>query len=192
MDKKRVRQQMKNKLGKINKLVYEQLSFQIARRLFALEEWKKARVIGITVSRMPEVDTWQIIKRGWEEGKQITVPKCNSANRSMTFYELISFCELETVYFGLFEPDPAKTCPVDDADIDLLIVPGLAFDKKGYRLGFGGGYYDRFLAAYTGASISLAFSQQMIQDLPVEKHDLPVQKLVTEAGLVQCEPARCE
>lgn len=76
---------------------------------------------------------------------------------------------------------------MDPADIDLLLVPGLAFMNNGYRLGFGGGYYDRFLKLYKKQTASLAFSSQIVSQLPVESHDIPVQKIITEERIIECD-----
>ncbi|PAQ14826.1 5-formyltetrahydrofolate cyclo-ligase [Bacillaceae bacterium SAOS 7] len=177
---------MKEVLANMSKLEYEQYSFQIARQLGSLPLWQSAETIAVTVSQVPEVDTWALITRGWEEGKNIVVPKCDPSDRSMTYYHLTSFCELEMVYSGLYEPDPTQTNRVDAKTIDLLIVPGLAFDKKGYRLGFGGGYFDRFLEHFEGKTVALLFSQQLLTEVPTETYDLPVQQLITEKEIYTC------
>lgn len=164
--------------------MYEDYSYQIAQRLFNDDDWKQASVIGITVSRFPEVDTYQIIRKAWEQNKTVTVPKCTREERQLTFRILRQFQELESVYFGLYEPIEDRTEAVSSNSIDLLIVPGLAYSYQGYRIGFGGGYYDRFLTSYDGKTISLAFSLQMVNQLPVEPHDLPVSKIITNQEVI--------
>ena len=186
-----MRQQVKEELSKIDRLTYEQYSFQIARHLFSLPEWQEAETIAVTVSNVPEVDTWQIIRQGWIEGKRVVVPKCVPAERGLNFHELTAFTELETVYYGLYEPAPLRTYPVDRSQMDLILVPGLAFSRSGSRLGFGGGYYDRFLEGYNGKTAALAFSQQLVEKLPKEPHDLPVKKIITEQEVIFCNLA-CE
>lgn len=180
MEKKAFRNMVREQLKKINLLEYEDCSYQISRMLATDPYWEQAQTVGITVSKHPEVDTWQIIRKGWEEGKRMVVPKCLPKSRTMVFRELTRFSQLESVYSGLFEPIESETEEVFPKDIDLLIVPGLAFTKKGYRLGVGGGYYDRFLQNYHGRTLSLAFSVQVVEALPIEQHDLPVQKIITE------------
>lgn len=189
VNKQIVRRQIKEKLSMLNKLSYEQHSFQIARQLFSLKEWKEARTVAVTVSNVPEVDTWQIIRQGWLEGKEMAVPKCLPAEKKLTFQLLSSFAELEKVYFGLYEPRIESTSPVDRSQMDLILVPGLAFSRSGGRLGFGGGYYDRFLTGYSGRTAALAFSEQLIAELPTEPHDLPVQRIITEQEVIVCDSA---
>ncbi|MGM7635561.1 5-formyltetrahydrofolate cyclo-ligase [Bacillus sp. Hm123] len=186
MEKQLLRRNMKEVLANVSKLEYEQYSFQIVQRLCSSPLWQSAKTVAVTVSRDFEVDTWALITRGWEEGKTVVVPKCNPTDRSMTYFQLTSFHELETVYSGLYEPDPVQTNKVDPRMIDLLIVPGLAFDKRGYRLGFGGGYFDRFLENFEGETVSLLFSQQLLTEVPTEAYDLPVQQLIMENGIHTC------
>ncbi|EPE60492.1 5-formyltetrahydrofolate cyclo-ligase family protein [Exiguobacterium sp. S17] len=83
---------------------------------------------------------------------------------------------------GILEPTTAET----DLDIDTCIVPGRVFDRSGYRIGWGGGYYDRFLATYRGATIALAYDVQVLDEIPIEPHDIPVELIVTEREMIRC------
>ncbi|MBS4194686.1 5-formyltetrahydrofolate cyclo-ligase [Lederbergia citri] len=186
MDKKTIRKSYKDELKSLDRITYEHWSYMIANELFLTDEWKNAETIGITVSHFPEVDTWQIIRRGWEAGKKIVVPKCYPSENKMEFRQITAFDQLETVFFGLFEPKEAKTMKVENDEIHLLIVPGLVFNREGFRVGFGGGYYDRFLTGFNGATISLCFSMQISEKLPIENHDIPVGKIITEEEVIIC------
>lgn len=181
-DKAAVRKEVMAKLAKLEKPLHKYLSYEIATTLFKDPLWKNAKTIAITISRFPEVDTYQIIRKAWEEGKHVAIPKCLPENREMVFRELTQFDQLESVYYGLLEPIEAKTKAVSIDSIDLLIVPGLAFTVEGYRLGVGGGYYDRFLLKYKGETVALAFESQLVPSLPMEPHDLPVGKIITAKG----------
>ena len=187
MDKKQMRKEKKELLSSLDRNRYEHKSYLIALGLYGTEEWQNSKTIAITVSNFPEVETWQIIKRGWEEGKNIVVPKCSPSDKRLIFYKLDSFDQLEKVFFGLFEPNPPKTVRVEKEDIELVVVPGLAFMRNGYRLGFGGGYYDRFLEQYNGMTASLAFQEQLVEKVPVEQFDLPVSKIISEREIIFCE-----
>ncbi|KON90252.1 hypothetical protein AF332_09655 [Sporosarcina globispora] len=180
MDKKALRKEMLDKLKELSKPEYEQRSYEIARSLYSSPLWSQASTIGITVSKPPEADTWQIIRKAWEEGKRVAVPKCIPQSKQLVFRELNSFMELESVFYGLWEPNPDKTDEVHREEIETLIVPGLAYLKSGFRLGFGGGYYDRFLEHYKGRTVSLAFELQLINGIPVEDHDKPVEMIITD------------
>lgn len=185
MIKQQLRQEMKNQLACITKPLYEEQSYLIAQRLYQQPEWIDATTVGITISNPPEVDTYQIIKKAWELGKRVVVPKCDPKTKQLHFRQLDRFSQLETVFFGLYEPITALTSELKTNEIDLLIVPGLAFTKEGYRLGFGGGYYDRLLMDYQGMVLSLAFDIQIVPNLPIEGHDLPVAKIITDLEVVE-------
>lgn len=187
MNKKSIRKNMSNRLQAMDRMTYEQMSYKIATELIGTDEWKKSSVIGLTVSRFPEVDTWQLIRTGWGQGKKMAVPKCIPASKGMSFRKLSAFTQLESSFFGLFEPIDSETEKTQKEEIDLLIVPGLVYSKNGYRIGFGGGYYDRFLKDYKGTSVSLAFSIQLAESVPFEAHDIPVGKIITEKGVFDCK-----
>jgi 5-formyltetrahydrofolate cyclo-ligase len=186
LDKKEWRKKMKNTLSSLTKQEYEQYSYLISKALFSTKEWQEANVVGVTVSIPPEVDTWQLIREAWNQKKKVAVPKCIPSEKRLQFRRLNSFLELETVFYGLLEPIPERTAKIAPEEMDLLLVPGLAFMNNGYRLGFGGGYYDRFLEQYRGDTLSLAFSCQIVSQLPVEEHDIPVQKIITEERIIEC------
>ncbi|MDQ0175191.1 5-formyltetrahydrofolate cyclo-ligase [Bacillus chungangensis] len=184
MKKIDLRNEMKEKLAALEQPEYEQYSYMIANQLFKQSMWMDAETIGITISRKPEVDTWQIIRKGWELGKRIVVPKCEPSTKEMTFRVLTAFTQLEKIYYHLFEPIEKETEAVAQKEIDLLLVPGLLFCQNGFRIGFGGGYYDRYLTTFTGKTASLAFSFQVVEKLPVEDHDIPVQTIMTEKSIL--------
>lgn len=184
MDKKQLRIQMKGKLSSITKPLYEDKSYLIAQNLYREQSWMEANTIGITVSNQPEVDTYQIIRKAWELRKRVVVPKCIPGEKIMSFRILDRFSQLESVFYGLYEPIVQETIEVTKNEIDLLIVPGLAYTREGARLGFGGGYFDRYLQDYDGLTLSLAFSDQLVPTLPIENFDLPVAKIITEQEVI--------
>lgn len=186
MNKLQYRNMVKQKLALIKDDTYEKMSNQIAHRLYENTYWKTAATIGITISKGKEVNTYPIIQQGWEEGKKIAVPKCYPKEKRMEFRYIHSFDQLESVYFGLKEPIVAETELCEAKEIDLMIVPGIVFDPKGYRIGYGGGYYDRYLKHFHQQTISLAFSCQIIDKIPFDDHDIPVKQIITEIGAVNC------
>ncbi|MFB6465812.1 5-formyltetrahydrofolate cyclo-ligase [Cytobacillus sp. Hz8] len=185
LDKKLLRKEIQRKLSSIPKSQYEQLSSMVASHLFKDEDYQKAETVGITISRAPEVDTYKIISRAWKDGKKIVVPKCNPRERTMIFREIQSFDQLEMVYYGLLEPIVEKTRAVEKKEIELLIVPGLGFTPDGGRLGFGGGFYDRFLQDFRNPLLALAFEEQIVSQIPMESHDIRIPKIITEKGYVK-------
>lgn len=185
INKTSLRKNMKKSLANMTKSLYEEYSSQIAERLYNEVEWQRAKVIGITISKHPEVDTLRIIQKAWEQQKQVVVPKCYPDTREMKFRLLQNFSQLESVYSGLLEPIEVETEQIESGKIDLLIVPGLAYTYLGQRLGFGGGYYDRYLLNYNGDTVSLAFDLQIISIIHNEKHDIPVAKIITNEKVFQ-------
>jgi len=165
-------------------------STAILENLYLSKEFASARTIGVTISRFPEVDTYPLIEFAWKSGKQVVVPKCIPQTREMDFRVITSMNDLETVYMDLKEPIVGRTIPVDKKRIDLQIVPGVLFSDEGFRIGFGGGYYDRYLTDYSGERISLAFENQTSQEVPIEEHDIPVNKIITENRVIQCREIR--
>ncbi|MGE7919425.1 5-formyltetrahydrofolate cyclo-ligase [Viridibacillus sp. NPDC093762] len=192
MDKKTLRRDMRTQLAQMSKAQYDAYSFQIHEKLLRESTIKKANIIGLTISAFPEVNTIPLIEKLWSQGKRVAVPKCEPKTRAMIFYEITSFDQLETVYMQLKEPIPALTKEVPNEEINCLIVPGVVFDQFGYRVGFGGGYYDRYLASYNGERITLAFGVQLIHKVPTDQYDLPVHKIITETSVINCLEYRKE
>ncbi|WNB93538.1 5-formyltetrahydrofolate cyclo-ligase [Bacillus sp. NEB1478] len=183
MTKSEWRKKIKQLLVSIEENERKERSIKISKLLLQTLQWKKSKCIGITISRNFELDTSMIIEMAWKEGKTICVPKCYKENRKMEFRELHSFEDLENVYMDLYEPKVDKTEVIQPERIDLLVVPGLVFDRSGYRIGYGGGYYDRYLANFNGNTVSLAFIDQISENLPHEKFDIPVEQIISETGL---------
>ena len=186
MNKKIIRNEMIETLKKMNHTKYKQLSLLIKDGVVASPEFLESEIIGITISRFPEVDTRLIIEAAWAQGKEVAVPKCNPETRTMDFRLIKSFEDLETIYMDLLEPIVTETTSVLKEDISLQIVPGVVFSDEGYRIGFGGGYYDRYMKEFQGEVLSLAFEKQTGKPVPVESHDIPVGKIITEKGIRYC------
>jgi len=177
---------MKAKLKRIPIEIYERKCLFIYRRLFTEDVWKQARSIGITLSINREVETREIIKEAWKLKKIVAVPKSDPKSRELTFYALESFEQLEPGHFGIMEPKTDAAAIVQNDEIDLLFVPGLVFDRNGYRIGYGGGYYDRFLAQFQQKTLSLAFSCQVVDEIPRYDYDRPVDCIITENETIYC------
>jgi 5-formyltetrahydrofolate cyclo-ligase len=186
-EKKKMRKKVKQLLTQLTDKEKQEYSEAIAEKLYALSAWKKAKCIGITISRGNEVHTLPIIEKAWCEGKKICVPKCDPDEKTMVFREIHSFAQLESVYFGLLEPIEDITKEVEAAEMDLMVVPGIVFSRDGYRIGYGGGYYDRYLQQFTQTTISLAYSVQIVERVPAEPHDIPVQMIITNNEVIVCD-----
>ncbi|WP_410983643.1 5-formyltetrahydrofolate cyclo-ligase [Bacillus cereus] len=179
-EKVRLRKKIVEQMNSLSKEQHKTLSEQIVFSLYEQQEWREAKTIGITLSMEHEVNTYVIIEQAWREGKKVVVPKCNRETRTMTFRQITNFDQLETVYMSLREPIPALTVEIEANEIDLLFVPGVAYTRRGERIGYGGGYYDRYLLQYEGKTLSLAFDFQIVSYIPTESFDQNVQKIITE------------
>jgi 5-formyltetrahydrofolate cyclo-ligase len=190
MDKKEWRGTIMTRLKGLSEQEKQFKSKAIYQHLLHLSTWETSLTIGVTISTTKEINTRPIIEKAWEWEKQVAVPKCLPQTKQLDFRKLDNFSQLESVYFGLQEPIVAETSPIQPEHMALLIVPGLCFDSRGYRIGFGGGYYDRFLENYQGITVALAYEEQLIEKLPEEAHDIPVDFLVTPKGVVTCSKTK--
>ena len=157
------------------------LDFCIAQKLFSLDEYKNADKILVFVSLFDEIDTESIINSALSSGKTVAVPYCKNKFGEMEFYLINSLDELKTGTFGVREPDIEINKKLEDFEKSIIIVPGLSFDRDGNRIGYGGGYYDRFLANYSGVSIGLCYGEMMFDSIPTDKYDIPVDIVVTDS-----------
>lgn len=154
----------------------------IADNLFATPQFQEADAIFTYLSVGEEVDTRHIIEHAWSLGKTVAVPRCIKGSRNMAWHTIESFDNLVKSSFGIEEP--AEDAPaINPAQIGnaIALVPGFAFDDQGYRIGYGGGFYDVFLEQFAGTSIGLCRARFMNEKpLPHEEHDLAVDLVLTE------------
>ncbi|MCR8853170.1 5-formyltetrahydrofolate cyclo-ligase [Lysinibacillus fusiformis] len=187
MDKTTLRNKVRETLAIMNEEVYIRQSKAVVQRVLQEPYIIEANTIGITISNQPEVDTILLIEELWQLGKKVAVPKCHPKTREMTFYAIESFAQLETVYMHLREPIPERCELVDANEMDIILVPGVVFDRLGYRIGYGGGYYDRYILNYKkGKLMSLLFEEQIVNRVPTEEHDCPVDIIVTPTERIDC------
>lgn len=156
------------------------LDKKIAQSFLSLDEYKQSKKLFVFVSSKIEVDTSDIIRRAFNDGKQVAVPKCTDKNGKMEFYFISSVNQLEKGSFGIMEPNTDICEQVKELNDGLCVVPGICFDMYGYRIGFGKGYYDRFLERFGGVTVGLCYSKCTERELPRGNHDRPVDILITE------------
>ena len=159
------------------------------RMLNFLQTWdifNEAGIIHIFLPILDEPETRKIIEFSWKSGKQIVVP-CVLPNKPELFHSrLNSFEDLRPGALGVLEPSPERRIAFTPERFDLVIVPGVAFDRLGGRLGYGKGYYDRFLDQTLAFRLALAFEFQLLQSIPTETHDIPMDGILTENGIYFC------
>ena len=160
----------------------------IASRVLESSAYRQANVLLGYAALPEEIQTDGILCRALAEGKVLYLPRCLDDDGHMAFYRVQALEELESGSFGVREP--ALTAPTYNMDLDgqaLCLVPGLCFDGKGYRLGYGKGYYDRFLATFRGVTLGLCYDDFLQECLPAGAYDLPVQQMATESRVFAVE-----
>jgi 5-formyltetrahydrofolate cyclo-ligase len=158
----------------------------ILKKLTALKEYQQASLILTYVSTAIEVDTHRLIRQALQEGKKVAVPWCVPGKVDMKFYLIDRLEDLEPGSFGVLEPVPGRhrelkgTVNEKDLKESFCVLPGLGFDLCGYRLGYGKGYYDRFLSGYPGVTAGVCYTACLKTQLPHGRYDRMMDILVTE------------
>ena len=155
----------------------------IAAYFCAWPKYRAADTVLFFLSMADEPQTAALIEDAWRAGKKVAVPLMGEVYGVMEAAVLDGWDGLVTGRLGLKMPDPAKTRRIAPDDIGLVVVPGVAFDRTGRRLGMGAGYYDRFLPQASSACLmGLAWSAQIVPEVPAEEHDVRMDYLLTETG----------
>lgn len=163
-------------------------SLAVLEKIWQVEEFRKAATIFIYVNFRSEVETLPLISQCLAGKKRVAVPLTDKKNNRLVPYGIRDpGRQLKPGYCGIPEPVPAHSEPIDPGLIDAIILPGSVFDAAGGRLGYGGGYYDRFLesAAPAAFRIGLAFEMQIVAAVPLLPHDQKLQTLVTENRIIK-------
>jgi 5-formyltetrahydrofolate cyclo-ligase len=183
MNKQAVRRTLRETLAGMSDADRHAKSVAACRFVCSSPEFAAAHVVMLYLSTSTEVDTAPIALRGWQDGKQVVVPKVSWDQRRILPVEISSLKDGLTTTGPVREPIGGKPIPLDL--IDLVIVPGLGFTATGFRIGRGMGFYDRFLAQpdFVGRSCGLAFEEQVVETLPVLDHDVPLSMLATDSGI---------
>jgi 5-formyltetrahydrofolate cyclo-ligase len=158
----------------------------IKKKLMGLPEFKKSEIILFYVSIRGEVKTESLISEALEQGKRVLVPFVDLGKDEMMISEIRDLDELEPGAFGIPEPKHPKEFPLKK--IDLVVTPGIAFDRNGNRVGFGTGFYDKFLVKLRDnvPFIALAYDFQILKEIPAGKRDIKIHKIVTEKEVIKC------
>lgn len=159
-----------------------------ARHLRAAAPYQAARTLLLYWATGSEVPTGAAVAAALEAGKRVCLPRVLPDGRLAVHRVCDPARELVAGFRGLLEPDPARTPAVAPGSLDLVVVPGLAFDRRGMRLGYGLGYFDRFLAGLPRRTwrVGLAYGGQVLPRLPADPWDVPLHLIVTERGILAC------
>ena len=179
-DKQALRAHFKQQRALVAQEKQAERDAEILSRLLVLPEYRHCKTVFTYVSKRGEVATESLIQAAWASGKQVAVPRCNAQNGEMQFYQITSWNDLQKGKFGLREPNNACLLADPSQTDALCIVPGLCFDANGYRIGYGGGYYDRFLPQFAGKTVGLCPAAAVVLRVPRESTDQAVHMIITE------------
>ncbi|NOR05335.1 MAG: 5-formyltetrahydrofolate cyclo-ligase [Deltaproteobacteria bacterium] len=183
------RSQILSKRDRLSFSTMSYLSKKITNSFRKLEEYKNSRMPLIYVSFRSEVDTHQLIRERLNSGLEVAIPKTDVTNRRLETYLLKDWEKgLRPGAYGILEPDVKVATLIRPSQIDMVVVPGSVFDRRCGRYGYGGGYFDRFLSveAPQALRIGLAFSLQVLQEIPLKTHDQRMDIIVTENEILRC------
>lgn len=175
MPKKDLRRAVLAQLKAQDPLIKAERDQALVQRLMASPSYQRSKTVALFLSMAFEVDTAFLIVAAMAAGKQVVIPK-TLAGGQMVFVPYQAD-QLERSSFGVLEPTNMDL--VEKEAIDLILVPGLIWNQQGYRIGFGGGFYDRYLADYEGKTVSLSYDFQIREFLP-EAHDQPVEEVIVD------------
>ncbi len=188
MDKKTLRKEILQKRATLSTENILEYSDIIASKLYEMDSYKEAKTIMSFISFSDEIHTHEIIKGSIKLGKSIVVPVTIPKTREMKVSQVLDFSELEIGYYNILTPKKEFIRFVDPNTIDLILVPGVAFSRNGYRVGYGGGYYDRFFSKLNKEvkKIGLAFDLQIVDKVPTDPFDIPIDLIITEKEIIDC------
>ena len=191
MNKAQLRRELQNSLLSITSQQRGEKSRKACRNLVSIPQFQSASTVMMFLSLPHEVDTSEAILNAWQLGKAVAVPKVSWQQRHMIAVQINSLeTGITTEESGL--QNPTAGVPVAFEEIDLVVTPGLGFDKKGNRLGRGGSYYDRFFAntELKASRCGFGFTEQLVETVPVAEHDEPVDIVVTEKEIIYIKESR--
>lgn len=164
----------------------EKLSKEICNNFLMSDEYKSCKTLLCYIAFNGEVDTSFIISRALSDGKTVGVPVCLDKNGKMEFYKIDSFDDLHNGTFGISEPDVAEEKRIVDFEDCIIVVPALCFDEFGNRLGYGRGYYDRYLQNHSLISFGLCYNMLIIDYVVNDAYDKRVDFVVSEKRIITC------
>jgi len=188
-EKKTLRQDVLSRRDQLNWQEVEVFSAEIAKKMFALPEYIAAGTIMYFLNFAKEVMTLKMLPQTLAHAKRVVAPKTVAKERRLILSEVLDVVDdLAPGLWDIPEPKAERLRPVVPSEIDFVVVPGVAFDEKGNRLGYGGGYYDRFFAQLREGVplVAVTFEVQILPTVPVEVWDRRVDLIITEKRVIDC------
>ncbi len=185
MTKQELRAVFKKRRSGLDRVEIAEKSGKIIRRLTDTAFYQESGTVMAYCSAFGEVDTMGLLACLWADGKSVYVPVCDMEKREAYPVRIKGMADLRPGAYGILEP---KNCLPEAPDkLDMILVPGIAFDRRGGRIGFGMGYYDKLLRNTRAWKAALAYNFQIIDDVFSQPHDVPMDCIITESELIVCE-----
>jgi len=183
--KRALRRQVGAELGRLGPEERAAVSAQARARLAAQPLWHTARRVLLFASLPEELDLWPLLTEALADGKRVALPRFVTETKSYEACEIRDIeRDLRAGHFGIREPGP-DCARLSTTRLDLILVPGVAFDLQGRRLGRGKGYYDQWLKILRGTTCGVAFDQQVVVEIPLEAHDVRLDCILTPTRWVE-------
>ena len=190
-EKKRLRALLKERRAALDTAQKKEWDSAIVEQIAASEQYRRASAILLYAPLSGEINLLPLARLARKDGKAIAFPRCDTSSCTITFYRLEQRERLVAGAYGIFEP-PATAAPCEPDETTLCILPALSFDPRGARLGYGKGYYDRFLKDFPGVAVGAVYQSMILKHVPTEAHDHCVSMLFTEKGVLHCDADRSE
>jgi 5-formyltetrahydrofolate cyclo-ligase len=184
MDKGKIRNEVLKRRNSITAEDKKAKDEFIKNTLVGLAEFEKARAILLYASYKSEADTFGLIKHCFSMAKTVALPKVDALSSELKIYEIKDLRELVSGYQKIPEPDVPEERLLGVNDIDLIIVPGVAFDVQCNRLGYGKGFYDKMLNEKSCPAIALSYEEQIVGSVPAESHDIKMDIIITDKRII--------
>ncbi len=194
-EERQLRQRAKGELRKRMKMTRDALpaearrlrSQRIANAVVAMSEFQAAQTIAAYSAIQSEADVVEVVEQSWTDQKIVAFPRANPETKELVFHRVEALDDLRPGAHGI--PEPVESAPViEKSNIDFALVPALAVDANGFRIGYGGGYYDRALPHLVNAfSCVVAYGFQVISEVPLFSDDAAVDAIVTDTAIIYVE-----
>ncbi|MBQ7836570.1 MAG: 5-formyltetrahydrofolate cyclo-ligase [Clostridia bacterium] len=183
-NKREIRREYRQKRKNLNAEIKAARDTSLCRLITDTKAFKDAEAVLMYAPTADEVDIMPVAEAALTLGKRVYFPLCNTEDNTLSFHRVLKISELEMGHYGILAPPTSSpTYNNESVTASLCLVPGLVFDDHGYRVGYGKGYYDRFLSQFSGMSAGVVYSDFITEDVPRNEFDLKVDMIITERNV---------
>lgn len=185
-NKKELRQHLLQVRSRLSSAYKKECSDIISRKVIHHPMFKQAEAVMLYMPIRGEADVLPVFKTAFSSGKRVILPKTEKEDKSIRCFQVKGCTDLGKGAYGILEPEPSRCQEVGFQEADLVIVPGVGFDVSGFRLGYGGGYYDRLLSRHPDViRIGVAYDEQIVPDVMPEPHDSMMDRLISPKKILE-------